>query len=134
VNSITERLNLYNELGQIKNEEALLAFEQKLVDRFGALPKPAIALLNSIRIKWKATSIGIEKLLMKQGKLIGYFISDQQSTFYQSSKFIKVMQFAQHNGNLCKIKEKQTKAGLRLLISFDNVKSITKALEVINKI
>ena len=134
INSVTERLSLYNELGLIKKEEDLLLFEQKLIDRFGALPKPAIALLNSLRIKWKATSIGIEKLLMKQGKLIGYFISDQQSKYYQSSKFIKVMQFAQQNGNICKIKEKQTKNGLRLLITFDNVKSVTKALELFNKI
>ncbi|MEQ3691872.1 MAG: transcription-repair coupling factor [Flavobacterium sp.] len=134
INSITERLSLYNELGLIKKEEDLLLFEQKLIDRFGALPKPAIALLNSLRIKWKATSIGIEKLLMKQGKLVGYFISDQQSKYYQSDKFMKVMQFAQQNGNICKIKEKQTKNGLRLLITFDNVKSITKALELFNKI
>lgn len=134
INSITERLSLYNELGTIKKEEDLLLFEQKLIDRFGALPKPAIALLNSLRIKWKATSIGIEKLLMKQGKLVGYFISDQQSKFYQSDKFMKVMQYAQQNGNLCKIKEKQTKNGLRLLITFDNVKSITKALELFNRI
>ncbi len=134
INSVTERLSLYNELGLIKKEEDLLLFEQRLIDRFGALPKPAIALLNSLRIKWKATSIGIEKLLMKQGKLVGYFISDQQSKYYQSNKFMKVMQFAQQNGNICKIKEKQTKNGLRLLISFDNVKSINKALELFNNI
>ena len=133
INSVAERLSLYNELGLIKKEEDLLLFEQKLIDRFGALPKPAIALLNSLRIKWKATSIGIEKLLMKQGKLVGYFISDQQSKYYQSDRFMKVMQFAQQNGNICKVKEKQTKNGLRLLITFDNVKSITKALEHFNK-
>ena len=133
INSVAERLSLYNELGLIKKEEDLLLFEQKLIDRFGALPKPAIALLNSLRIKWKATSIGIEKLLMKQGKLVGYFISDQQSKYYQSDRFMKVMQFAQQNGNICKVKEKQTKNGLRLLITFDNVKSITKALEYFNK-
>ena len=134
INSVAERLSLYNELGLIKKEKDLLLFEQKLIDRFGALPKPAIALLNSLRIKWKATSIGIEKLLMKQGKLVGYFISDQQSKYYQSDRFMKVMQFAQQNGNICKVKEKQTKNGLRLLITFDNVKSITKALEYFNKI
>ena len=70
---------------------------------------------------------------MKQGKLVGYFISDQQSKYYQSDRFMKVMQFAQQNGNICKVKEKQTKNGLRLLITFDNVKSITKVLEYFNK-
>ena len=133
INSVSERLALYNELGAIKTEEQLLAFEQKLIDRFGALPKQAIALLNSVRIKWIATRIGLEKLIMKQGKMIGYFISDQNSNFYQSQRFIKVMQFVQHNGNICKLKEKDTKNGLRLLLTFDNVKSVNKALELMQR-
>jgi transcription-repair coupling factor (superfamily II helicase) len=134
INNISERLNLYNELSQIKDEATLQQFEQKLIDRFGALPKPAIALLNSVRIKWKATAMGIERLMMKQGKMIGYFIGDQQSDFYQSNRFMKVLQFAQRNGNVCKIKEKETKNGLRLLLTFDNVKSVNKALELLEGI
>ncbi|WP_297868673.1 transcription-repair coupling factor, partial [uncultured Flavobacterium sp.] len=134
INNITERLNLYNELSQIKDEATLQQFEQKLIDRFGALPKPAIALLNSVRIKWKATALGIERLMMKQGKMVGYFIGDQQSDFYQSNRFMKVLQFAQRNGNVCKIKEKETKNGLRLLLTFDNVKSVNKALELLEGI
>lgn len=134
INNITERLNLYNELSTIKSDAELDAYEQRLIDRFGPLPKPAIALLNSVRIKWKATQLGIEKLIFKQGKMIGYFLGDQQSDFYQSNRFMKVLKFAKSNGNLCKIKEKETKSGLRLLISFDNVKSVNKALELINMI
>ncbi|MEY2738844.1 MAG: transcription-repair coupling factor, partial [Bacteroidota bacterium] len=134
INNITERLNLYNELSQIKDEATLQQFEQKLIDRFGALPKPAIALLNSVRIKWKATTMGIERLLMKQGKMIGYFIGDQQSNFYQSNRFMNVLQFAQRNGSVCKMKEKETKNGLRLLLTFDNVKSVNKALELLEGI
>lgn len=130
INSVNERLNLYNELGSVKDEEGLLAYEQKLIDRFGPLPKEAQALLNSIRIKWIATRLGIEKLIMKQGKMIGYFVGDQQSDYYQSSRFRKVLQFVQLHGNLCKMKEKETKSGLRLLLTFENVKSIRKALEL----
>lgn len=130
INSVNERLNLYNELGNVKDEEGLLAYEQKLIDRFGPLPKEAQALLNSIRIKWIATRLGIEKLIMKQDKMIGYFVGDQQSDYYQSSRFHKVLQFVQQNGNLCKMKEKETKSGLRLLLTFENVKSIRKALEL----
>ncbi|KIX21204.1 transcription-repair coupling factor [Flavobacterium sp. 316] len=134
INNITERLNLYNELNLIKGEANLEKFEQKLIDRFGALPKPAIALLNSVRLKWKASSLGLEKVIIKQGKMIGYFISDQQSNFYQTNRFMKVVQCVQQNGNICKMKEKQTKNGLRLLLTFDNVKTINKALELISKI
>ncbi len=130
INSVNERLNLYNELGNVKDEEGLLAYEQKLIDRFGPLPKEAQALLNSIRIKWIATRLGIEKLIMKQGKMIGYFVGDQQSDYYQSARFHKVLQFVQQNGNLCKMKEKETKSGLRLLVTFEHVKSIKRALEL----
>ena len=134
INNISERLILYSELSNIKNEEQLLKFETKLIDRFGALPKEAIALLNSIRLKWKAMQLGIERMILKQGKMIGYFIGDQQSDYYQTTHFHKVLKFAQLNGNLCKMKEKETKNGLRLLLTFENVKSITKALDLIERI
>ncbi len=134
INNVSERLNLYNELSLLKNEEDIVAYENKLIDRFGPLPKQAIALLNSIRIKWVATSLGIEKLVLKQGKMVAYFVSDQQSAYYTSNQFHKVLQFVQRNGNLCKMKEKETKNGLRLLLTFENVKSVKKALELMEMI
>lgn len=134
VNNITERLNLYNELSTIKTEEELVRFEQKLIDRFGALPKQAQALLTSMRIKWMATKMGIEKLVLKQGKMVGYFVSDQQSQYYQSGTFHKVLQFVQKHPNLTRMKEKQTKNGLRLLLTFENVKSVKKALELLEMV
>ncbi|MFV5685138.1 transcription-repair coupling factor [Flavobacterium sp. GB2R13] len=129
INNVSERLSLYNELGGIKNEEELIIFQNKLIDRFGPLPPRAKALMNSIRIKWIATRIGIEKLVMKQGKMIGYFVSDQQSDYYQSNRFQYVLQFVQKHSSICKMKEKQTPAGLRLLLTFDNVKNTRTALE-----
>jgi transcription-repair coupling factor (superfamily II helicase) len=134
INNISERLSLYSELGSVKNILELEAYEKRLIDRFGPLPKEAISLLNSVRIKWKAKQIGLERLILKQNKMVGYFIGDQQSNFYQSNRFMHVMKFAQQNGNLCKVKEKETKNGLRLLITFENVKSINKALELIELI
>ena len=134
INNITERLSLYSELGSVKNIQELEAYEKRLIDRFGPLPKEAVSLLNSVRIKWKAKQIGLERLILKQHKMVGYFIGDQQSNFYQSNRFMHVMKFAQQNGNLCKVKEKETKNGLRLLITFENVKSINKALELIEMI
>ncbi len=131
INNVTERLNLYTELNQIKNEEDLLKFETQLVDRFGELPSEAEDLLNSVRIKWVATSIGVEKVIMKKGKLIGYFIADQQSEFYQSANFTKVLQFVQSHAHLCKMKEKQTRNGLRLLLVFEGITSVEKALKAL---
>jgi len=134
VNNITERLNLYNELGTIKNEEELIAFENKLIDRFGPLPKPAQALLTSMRIKWVAIKLGIEKLVLKQGKMVGYFVGDQQSQYYQSASFRNVLRFVQQFPTVSKMKEKQTKNGLRLLLTFENVKTVQKALDMLTMV
>jgi len=127
INNITERLNLYTELNQVKDEAGLQKFESDLVDRFGELPTEAGDLLNSVRIKWIANGIGIEKIVMKQGKLIGYFIADQQSEFYQTAVFTKVLQFVQKYPQLCTMKEKKTRNGLRLLLVFDNIRSVDRA-------
>jgi len=134
VNNITERLNLYNELGTLKTEEELKAFEQRLIDRFGPLPKPAQALITSIRIKWLATKMGIEKLVLKQDKMVGYFVGDQNSQYYQSGNFHKVLQFVQQFPTLGKMKEKQTKNGLRLLLTFENVRSLKRAHDLLGMV
>ena len=134
VNNITERLNLYTQLNTIKTEEELKVFENQLIDRFGELPKQVVDLLNSVRIKWIATKIGLEKVIMKHGKLVGYFINDQQSAFYQSHGFTKVLQFVKTHPNAAKMKEKQTRGGLRLLLTFENIKSVKQALVVLQPI
>ena len=71
---------------------------------------------------------------MKQGKLIGYFINDQQSKFYQSKNFTKVLQYVQVNPKICQIKERQTRNGLRLLLTFENIKSVKQALTILEPI
>ncbi|MFI1772782.1 transcription-repair coupling factor [Thalassobellus citreus] len=134
VNNIAERLNLYTQLNNLNTEEELQKFEKELVDRFGELPNQVTDLLNSVQIKWLATKIGFEKIIMKQGKFVGYFITDQQSNFYQSKGFTKVLQFVQKNPRICKMKEKQTRNGLRLLLTFESVKSVKQAFELLKPI
>jgi len=134
INIITERLNLYKELGELQTEEELLQYEQRLIDRFGELPIQAEDLLNSVRLKWVAKNLGLERIILKQKRLIGYFIADQQSPFYQTETFTKILQFVQQNMTICKMKEKETKQGLRLLLTFDKITSIEKALDVLSKI
>ena len=129
VNNVTERLNLYNKLGDLKTEEELQKYETNLIDRFGELPIQAVDLLNSVRIKWIAIAIGIERVIMKQGKLVGYFVADKESSFYQSPIFSKVIQYVQNNPGFVKMKEKNTRNGLRLIITFENITTINKALQ-----
>ncbi|NNF86076.1 MAG: transcription-repair coupling factor, partial [Winogradskyella sp.] len=134
VNNITERLNLYTKLNELRSEEDLDTFEAEIVDRFGEMPVQVVDLLDSVRLKWIATKMGIEKLIMKKGKLIGYFIQDQQSAFYQSEDFTKVLQFVQTHPKDCTMKQKETRKGLRLLVTFNNIKSVKQAVNILKPI
>ena len=129
VNNITERLNLYTKLNEIKDQAGLEAFQKTLEDRFGELPPQVISLFDSVRIKWIAIKMGIERVIIKQGRFIGYFISDQQSDFYQTQGFSKVLDFAQNNAS----NVKNTRGGLRLLLTIENVSSISKVLDMLEK-
>ena len=134
INSISERLSLYNKLGSLKTEEELQTFEIEIIDRFGQIPSQVEDLLNSVRIKWLSKELGIEKIILKQKRMIGYFVSDQQSEFYQTTAFTKMLNYVQKNSKSCVMKEKETKNGLRLLVTFIKIDSVKRALEVLNKI
>lgn len=134
INVISERLNLYNQLSELKTEEELQKFEIQLIDRFGELPIQVVDLLDSVRIKWLAKNLGLERLILKQKRMIGYFVSNQQSSFYQTPIFTRILQFVQQNGTICVMKEKETKNGLRLLLTFIKIDSANKALETLKKI
>ncbi len=134
INSITERLVLYRKLNEVSNDQELQQFVKELVDRFGELPDEAQDLLTSIKIKWIAARMGLEKVIMKQNKLIGYFIADQQSSFYSSSAFTSVLQAVQSQPRKLKMKEKQTRSGLRLLLKVENIRTIDQAFEVLHAV
>jgi len=131
INNITERLTLYNKLSTINNEEELKQYEKELIDRFGEMPTQVVDLMNSVRVKWMAIKMGLERVVMKQGKFVGYFVSDQQSSFYQSEQFTTVLNFAQQKKHFITIKEKNTRNGLKLLITIDKINHIDHIIRVL---
>ncbi len=131
INVITERLNLYRELNDLKDDNALVAFENNLVDRFGKLPKPVVNLLDSVRLKWLAKKLGMERVILKKQRLLGYFIADHNSGFYQSQTFAKVIEYIKNHPQSGVLKEKETKEGLRLLMTLIKIDSVQKALQVL---
>ncbi|MBG7629240.1 MAG: transcription-repair coupling factor [Bacteroidetes bacterium] len=134
INVISERLSLYNKLSELKTEEQLQKFEVEIIDRFGEFPTQVEDLLKTVRIKWIAKHLGIEKLVLKNKRMICYFISDQQSSFYNSTIFSQVLNFVKNNPTTCVMKEKETKMGLRLLLTFIHITSVEKALSELQKI
>jgi transcription-repair coupling factor (superfamily II helicase) len=86
---------LYKDLNEIKNEEELTEYETKLNDRFGKVPKQIYELFNGMRLKWIATKLGMEQLIIKNKHIRCYFISNQQSSFYTSEAFSRIMKYVQ---------------------------------------
>ncbi len=130
VNNVSERLSLYQDLDNCKNEEELTEFINQLKDRFGELPPPAIELCESIKLRWLAKSIGFEKLVIKGKKMIGYFVYKQDSPYYESPQFTRVLNYMQTNPNNCQMNERNNK--LRLV--YTEIDSVKKALKRLREI
>jgi transcription-repair coupling factor (superfamily II helicase) len=91
VNNVNERLSLYQELDNLKNQEELDNYAKQLVDRFGPLPREVKELLFSFQLRWLAQELGLERLVIKSSKLVGYFISNPQSPFYETDTFTNLL-------------------------------------------
>jgi transcription-repair coupling factor (superfamily II helicase) len=134
INVVNERLILYNELSAIKDEEALKGFKKNLEDRFGKIPPEGEELLSTLRLKWLASKMGLERLIIKNKKCVGYFLSDQQSDFYQSPLFNQILLGVQKQPKKYSMKENQTRNGLRLLLVLDQVHTVENLLDQLNNL
>jgi transcription-repair coupling factor (superfamily II helicase) len=130
VNNVAERLSLYQEMDNLKNEEELTTFATQLIDRFGPLPRQVKELIVSFKLRWMAEKMGLERLVIKSGKMVGYFLSDPQSPFYETEVFTQVLNHIQRNAQNCNLSEKND----RLRIIFSDVKHIKDAFEQVNQI
>ncbi|MGA0212155.1 MAG: hypothetical protein ACO3JH_04075, partial [Flavobacteriaceae bacterium] len=94
-------------------------------------PHQAVDLLNSVRLKWKGQSLGWERILLKKGRMVAYFISNPESPYFQSPLFSALLQWVQKQQGKVILKEKKTPQGLRLQLSFTNINSVSEALSVL---
>lgn len=136
VNSVEERMSLYQEITQIETEEQLESFRQKLIDRFGDLPTEAVELLKSIELKWLAQKLGLEKIIMKGKILSGYFINNTQSPFYQGEQFQHIIQYLAQNPNFASLKERTVRGSdlPSLILKIKNISSVDEALETLSRL
>ncbi|MCD6354577.1 MAG: transcription-repair coupling factor [Prolixibacteraceae bacterium] len=126
----SERMLLYRELDNIETPEQLEQFSAGLTDRFGKLPDESRELLEVVKLRWKAINLGMEKIILKNKKMICYFVADQQSPFYQSPDFIKIVQFIQKSNPPGQMKEQNHK----LTLSFANVTNMETAGYILKEI
>ena len=130
VNNVAERLSLYQEMDNLENEEELTKFSEGLIDRFGPLPKEVKELILSFKLRWLAQDLGLEKLVLKGGKMIGYFISNPQSVFYETPVFTSVLNYIQKNPKNCSFSE----ANDRLRIIYTDITNLKKGFERLHEI
>jgi len=128
VTSINERLNLYKELDNSETGDELIAFGQKLKDRFGPLPEETRDLIETVRLRWLAKEIGFEKLTLKFGRMLGTFSGNQESAYFQSEAFGKVLEFIKNNPTESEMKEKNGKLTMR----FDGVRSVKSGINCLS--
>jgi len=123
VSSVSERYNLYSALSKLENETQLSAFKKELIDRFGPLPVQVEELLKTIRVQWAAKVLGFEKMILKGGLLKCYFISHQESSYYETGIFGRIMNHIKSDPKLYRLKEHRS----HLILTISPVNSISQA-------
>ena len=130
VNDVSERLSLYQELDRIESMEKLKEFEERMKDRFGTIPKEVKELFFSFELRWLAQKIGLERLVIKSEKLVGWFIADSNSPFYQTEVFTDLLKRIMNMGQGYRLIQKQDK--LRLVIEpITNIREAYKKLDAL---
>ena len=136
IENIAERITLYRELDSLSNEDALLAYQKRLIDRFGKLPEEAEQLLNVVRLRWLCCQMGIEKVVLKQERLTLFFTT-KNNKYWQSEVFGKIVEFILTRPQRCRLvedKDRQGKPTGRRYATIQQVKTIGGALTLLNKI
>ena len=136
IENIAERISLYRELDSLSDEDALLAYQKRLIDRFGKLPEEAEQLLNVVRLRWLCCKMGIEKVVLKQERLTLFFTT-KNNKYWQSDMFGKIVEFVFSRAQRCRLvedKDRQGKPTGKRYATIQQVKTIGGALNILSKI
>lgn len=126
----SERMLLYRELDNLKNDEELARYRQRLIDRFGEIPKVANELMNVVPLRRKAKQLGCERLMLKMGRMTMFFVSNPNSPYYQSQAFDSILNYIASNPRRCNIRENNGKRSLVV----NDVKTVEDAIVVLEEI
>jgi transcription-repair coupling factor (superfamily II helicase) len=130
VSDIPERISLYRELDDLDKASDLVEFKERLEDRFGPLPQETEDLIETIRLRWLAEYLGMEKIMLKSGKMIAAFIADEDSPFFQGPTFARILNYLKHHARDTKMYQRNN----ALRMSIENITSPLAALRVLEDI
>ena len=126
----SERMLLYRELDNLKTDDELARYRQRLIDRFGEIPKVANELMNVVPLRRKAKQLGCERLMLKMGRMTMFFVSNPNSPYYQSQAFDSILNYIASNPRRCNIRENNGKRSLVV----NDVKTVEDAIVVLEEI
>ena len=126
----SERMLLYRELDNIERDEELEAYRQRLIDRFGPVPRQGEELMLVVPLRRAGRRLGCEKIILRQGRMQMQFVSNTQSAFYQSAAFGRVINYIGYHPRRCNLKEKNGKRSMVV----SQVASVKEAVEILKDI
>ena len=130
IDMTAEKIRIYKELDSLSSDKEIENMKVKLSDRFGALPEEVLRLFDIVRIRQLGQKLGFEKIIIKNGVMIAFFISNQMSQYYKSDRFMKILEGISLNPKLFELKQNDN----RLRIFSRNVDSISKAYGLLQKL
>lgn len=126
----SERMLLYRELDNIERDEELEAYRQRLIDRFGPVPRQGEELMLVVPLRRVGRRLGCEKIILRQGRMQMQFVSNTQSAFYQSAAFGRVINYIGYHPRRCNLKEKNGKRSMVV----SQVASVKEAVDILKDI
>ena len=130
VPSDSERMLLYRELDNLHTDEQLAAYRARLIDRFGPVPHVGEELMRVVPLRRFGQQLGCEKLVLKQGRMTLFFVSNPDSPFYRSPAFDAILSFVAQNPRRCQFRDINSKRSL--LIS--DVPTVESALSLLHSV
>jgi transcription-repair coupling factor (superfamily II helicase) len=134
VPSDSERILLYRELDNTRDDRELEAYRLRLIDRFGPLPPQAGELLHVVTLRRLGKQLGCEKIMLKQGRMFMYFVSNPNSPFYQSDTFGSILDYVGRNVRRCNLKENRSTQGVKRSMVITDVPTVEEAVRVLKAI
>ena len=108
----SERMLLYRELDNLSTDEELQRYRQRLIDRFGTIPPQGEELMRVVPLRRLGKQLGIEKVMLKQGRMTLCFVSNPNSPYYQSDVFDKILDFVARHPRQCNFREQNGRRSL----------------------
>ena len=123
----SERVSIYRELDSIENDEALSAFTTRLKDRFGAIPEEGIELIRVVQLRRLGKQLGFDKIMLKKGTMNLHFVKDENSPYYRSRAFEKLLSYIQFHPKNCTLSDRSGKRSL-IIKNIPDVQTACKCL------